>query len=52
MSGAWLCRKVLLGEQAYPHNVQGAWGKMVARERYMQSPTQSERLFSTIYRAA
>jgi len=22
----------LLGEQAYPHNVRGVWGKMVARE--------------------
>ena len=28
----------LLGEQAYPHNVQGVWGKMVAREG-LEPPT-------------
>jgi hypothetical protein len=42
----------LLGEQAYPNNVRGVWGKMVAGERYIQSPTQFEPLFSKTYRAA
>jgi site-specific DNA recombinase len=28
----------LLGEQAYPHNIRGVWGKMVAREG-LEPPT-------------
>ena len=42
----------LLGEQAYPHNVRGVWGKMVARDRYIVDPTHFEHLFSKTYRAA
>ena len=30
----------LLGEQAYPHNVRGVWGKMVAGDRVGQESRQ------------
>jgi hypothetical protein len=35
----------LLGELAYPHNVRGVWGKMVARDRYRQTPPGKTREF-------
>ena len=40
----------LLGEKAFPNQVKGVWGKMVAGERYMGKPTTVEALFS--YRRA
>ncbi|MCW1997013.1 hypothetical protein [Bradyrhizobium diazoefficiens] len=30
----------LLGEKAFPNQVKGVWGKMVAGERYLRSPRQ------------
>jgi site-specific DNA recombinase len=35
----------LLGEQAYPHNVRGVWGKVVARERVGQDSRQQIPVF-------
>jgi site-specific DNA recombinase len=37
-------------EKAYPNQVKGAWGKVVAGVRYIAKPTISEALFS--YRRA
>jgi site-specific DNA recombinase len=40
----------LLGEKAFPNQVKGVWGKVVAGDRYIARPIISEALFS--YRRA